>query len=233
MEQGHRVRAQVVRGTAARSGRHAKSGSRGVFPTRTIRQETSSVRALTPDSFAAEEEDEDESARPRSFPRSVSPGPPSPASTPRTCVRCGLALVGERGVRSEARGYYHKKCALAEGFNLPRRKSRRESERATSEGIASPAPGEGIASPRPVRDRLPAPAPGEASSSGLRALRRRAPPPSAAELSATLDARGIPAVVHRTPFYGDPEDDAQKTRGGRRSGRARADIRRLGPRAVF
>ena len=167
--------------------------------------------ALTPDSFAAEEEDEDETARPRSFPRSVSPGPPSPASTPRTCVRCGLALVGERGVRSEARGYYHKKCALAEGFNLPRRKSRRVSERATSEGIASPAPGEGIASPAPGEGiASPAPAPGEASSSGLRALRRRAPPPSAAELSATLDARGIPAVVHRTPFYGDPEDAPKK-----------------------
>ena len=195
--------------------------------------------ALTPDSFAAEEEDEDETARPRSFPRSVSPGPPSPASTPRTCVRCGLALVGERGVRSEARGYYHKKCALAEGFNLPRRKSRRVSERATSEGIASPAPGEGIASPAPgegiasPRPASPAPAPGEASSSGLRARSATRAAPLRGRTLGDARRAGHPRRRPSNALLRRSGGRAQKTRGGRRSGRARADVRRLGPRAVF
>ena len=51
---------------------------------------------------------------------------PEPESKARACFHCGDALVGEKGVKSPARGYAHVRCARALGWRLGHKKRRGE-----------------------------------------------------------------------------------------------------------
>ena len=189
--------------------------------------------ALTPDSFAAEEGDEDETARPRSFPRSVSPGPPSPASMPRTCVRCGLALVGERACGARRAGTTTRNARSRRDLTFPDGNRGACPSARRVRGSPPPRPVRGSPPPRPVRGSPPPRQPPARRPRPVSARfgDARRPPPRPNSRRRSTRGASPPSSIERPST--EIRRTRPKTRGGRRSGRARADVRRLGPRAVF
>ena len=141
---------------------------------------------------------------------SPSPSPVAGSNT-RACFHCGDALIGEKGVRSPARGYAHVRCARALGWKIPRRGSFRGVP--GSAGLAGPgktrfAPeasvSEDAAGVGKESERVPATE--SLLQDALFALRRRVAPPAVAALRASAPSLGVPEAVHETVFYGDPRD---------------------------
>jgi hypothetical protein len=142
----------------------------------------------------------------------ASPSPsPVAGSNTRACFHCGDALIGEKGVRSPARGYAHVRCARALGWKIPRRGSFRGDP--GSAGLAGPgktrfAPEASVSEDAAGvgKESERSPATESLLQDALFALRRRVAPPTVAALRASAPSLGVPEAVHETVFYGDPRD---------------------------
>ena len=154
---------------------------------------------------------DDTPGRPSDADKASSSPSPVAGSNTRACFHCGDALIGEKGVRSPARGYAHVRCARALGWKIPRRGSFRGDP--GSAGLAGPgktrfAPEASVAEDAAGvgKESERSPATESLLQDALFALRRRVAPPTVAALRASAPSLGVPEAVHETVFYGDPRD---------------------------